>query len=604
MRPHLRNSVLAAVLAITALPALAQGAESAATEASRRLNQLFQEHAVAFRPLFPLSASANGWRAYDNQFANWLTEEHREAQRQRCRQSLASLQAFDRGQLGENDGLSYDVFRYNLETCLERLELDLHLIPVDQVGSSLPATFPVFGSGRGAHPFRNVRDYENFLKRVPGFVEWMDTAIANMRRGMERGFTQPRAVMEKVLPQLAAMIVEDATQSPFYQPIVNMPAEIKGDDRERLTVLYGSAIRDRIVPAYRRVHDFVRDEYLPRSRTTSGLAGLPGGDRLYGYLLRARTTTRLTPEEISDLGYREMGRVRQQLEALKKAAGVEGDLKAWAAKLRGGRPRYATDEEVIAAYEALHERVHPLLENLFGRLPRTRYVVRRLEPHREDSAPSQYWRGGPGRPAVFYVNMRGLQRGPIGVSVALFLHEALPGHHLQIALQQENTSLPSFRRGGNFSAFSEGWAVYAELLGLELGLYEDPFQHLAMLNTNLSRAVRLVVDVGLHAKGWSREDAVKFILDNTLDRHLYPDVDRGVARQVERIMAWPAQGLAYKIGQLKFSELRARAEKALGAKFDLRTFHDELLKDGALPLDILEAKMDRWIASQLAAARR
>jgi uncharacterized protein (DUF885 family) len=595
---RLFRSLLAGLLALAAAPGLAQDVAGEGQEISRRLNQLYLDHAVAIRSLFPLGATANGFRAYDAQFANWLTEEHREAHRRQCRSDLESLRLTERTRLAQSDRLNYDVFERLLERCLESLDFDYHLLPIDQGGFSLPATFPIFGSGRGGHPFRNVRDYDNFLKRIPGFVEWMDTAIANMRRGMERGFVQPRAVMDKVLPQLTDMVVEDARQSLFYQPILNMPEAITGDDRVRLAVLYETAIRDRIVPAYRRVRDFVRDEYLPRCRATAGLAGLPGGDRMYAYAVRVHTTTRLTPQEIYDIGLREMARIRQDMEARHQASGHGGDFKAWAAQLKAQAPHYRTAEEVIAAYRAMHELVEPQLPKLFGRLPKAGYEIRRVEPHRENSAPSQYWRGAAGRPAVFYANLRALQVGPVTASASLFLHEALPGHHFQIRIQQENTSLPNFRRIPSYTAFIEGWARYAESLGSELGLYDDPYQRLAWMNADLSMAARLVMDVGIHAKGWTREQAMSFMRDNTLNAVLYDDAERGYESLAERFMAWPGQALAYKIGELKIRELRARAESRLGPKFDLRAFHDELLKDGAMPFDILDAKMDRWLAAQ------
>lgn len=589
--------VLAALLAMTAVRGLAQDRAGDAQELSRRLNQLYLDHVVAFRSLYPLTATTNGFRAYNAQFANWLTEEHREAHRQQCRGDLESLRLADRTRLDESDRLSYDVFEHLLERCLENLEFDYHLLPINQSGS-LPATFPIFGSGRGAQPFHNVRDYDNFLMRLPGFVEWMDTAIANMRRGMERGFVQPRAVMEKVLPQLTDMIVDDPRKSMFYQPVINMPEAITGDDRVRLTVLYESAIHDRIVPAYRKLRDFIRDEYLPKCRSTAGFAGLPGGDRIYASAVRGYTTTRLTPQEIQGIGQRELARIRQDMDKLHKASGFSGDINAWAAKLKAETPHYRTAEEVIAAYRAMHERVEPQLPKLFGRLPQAGYEIRRVEPHRENSSTSQYWRGARGRPAVFYANLRALQVGPVTASESLFLHETLPGHHLQFRIQQENTNLPNFRRIPAYAAFSEGWARYAESLGRELGMYRDPYQYLGWMNGDLTMAVRLILDVGIHANGWTREQAIAFARENTLSAILYDDSGRGFESLVERIMAAPGQVLSYKIGELKIRELRARAESGLGPKFDLRAFHDELLKDGAMPFDILEGKMDRWIARQ------
>ena len=591
------------MLVIAATPGFGQDRKIPRTELTNRLHRLFSEHDVATRGFFPLTATANGWHEYDDKFSNPITEENREKRRRFYRSILEKLQAIDRDRLDADDQLNYDVFRYTLSRRLELLGFDLHLLPIDQGGGTLPATFPVFGSGKGGHPFHTVRDYENFLKRIPGFVEWMDTAIANMRRGMARGFVQPRALMEKVLPQLAAMVVDEPQQSPFVRPILHMPEDFADEDRERLTHAYEAAIRNQIVPAYRRLHDFVRDEYLPACRSTAGLVALPGGDRLYAFLVRYATTTRLSPQEIFDIGRKEAARIRKRMETLKNKAGYDGDLYAWAAKLKTESVRFNTPEEVIAAYKALDSRVYPQLSRLFGRLPKSGYAIRPIEPHRENSTPNQYWGAGPGRRGVFYVNLGGLKKGPMTVSASLFLHEALPGHHLQMALQRENTNLPNFRKVPRFAAFVEGWGLYAESLGGELGVYDDFYQRLIWLNADLNRAVRLVVDVGLHAKGWSREEAIQFVMENTLGPALYENFTRSADRSIERYMAWPGQALAYKIGQLKISELRERAERKLGADFDLRAFHYELLRDGSLPLDILEAKMNRWIASRIDPSR-
>ena len=510
------------------------------------------------------------------------------------------VRAFDRAQLNASDQLSYDVFLYNARRCRDDLAFDFHLMPIDQGGYSLVATFPIWGSGKGPQPFRNVADYDNFLKRIAGFVEWMDTAVANMRRGMARGLVQPREAMESVLPQLEAMIVEDPPKSVFYQPIAALPAEVPAAERERLAAAYEAAIRDQIVPAYRRMHKFIREEYLQKTRASAGLAGLAEGAKLYAHAIRAQTTLELAPAELQAIGRREMAAARERMEKLKKASGFEGSLTEWARELRKTRVRYDTAEDVIAAYRKLHEQVYPQLGRLFVRLPRAGYDIRPVEPHREDGATSQYWKSGPGRPAVFYANLRNLKVSGSGASESLFLHETLPGHHLQIALAQETRALPLFRRAGGYGAYVEGWASYAETLGYELGLYRDPYQHMDFLNAELGKAAALVLDVGLHAEGWSLEQALNFWRENTLSAHLYPEaaVERGLRSAMERAMVWPAFGTVYKIGQMKMLELRARAEAKLGPRFSLRAFHNQILRDGALPLPILEAKIDRWIESQ------
>ena len=311
----------------------------------------------------------------------------------------------------------------------------------------------------------------------------------------------------------------------------------------------------------------MRDEYLPKTRSSAGLSGLPGGDKLYAYYVRVNTTTSLTPAEMQAIGRREMALTLQKMEALKVASGFSGPLKEWAAKLYAERTRYATPDEIIGAYRSLRERVDPQLGRLFGRLPRGRYDFRRVEPYREDGTSSQYWRAGPGRPALFYINMRALSLGPIDTSEALFLHETNPGHHLQISLARENTALPLFRRGAGHNAFVEGWASYAETLGFDLGLYKDPLQHLYFLSSELSRAATLVVDPGLHAEGWSREQAMRVLLRSHARPQLSDDVERGMRSWVERMMVWPAFGTVYKIGRAQDARAacagRGEARRAL-----------------------------------------
>jgi uncharacterized protein (DUF885 family) len=555
---------------------------------------------VASRALNPLAATANGHHQYNAQFANYLTEEHRAKVRVYCATYEERVRAFDRAQLSAGDQLSYDLFLYNAQRCRDDLAIDFHLLPIDQGGYSLIATFPVWGSGNGPQPFRNVVDYDNFLQRIAGFVEWMDTAIANMRRGMARGLVQPREAMESVLPQLQAMIVEEPKQSVFYQPIAALPADVPAAEGERLAAAYEAAIRGQIVPAYRRMHSFIRDEYLQKTRASAGLAGLADGAKLYAHAIRTQTTLELTPAQMQAIGRREMAAARERMEALRKASGFAGSLEEWARQLRTTRVRYASADQVIGAYRAMHEQVYPQLGRLFGRLPRAGYDIRPVEAHREEGATSQYWRAGPGRPAVFYVNLRNLKQSGSGASESLFLHETFPGHHLQIALAQESRALPLFRRGAGYSAYVEGWASYAETLGYELGLYRDPYQHMDFLNGELGKALALVVDVGLHRDGWSREQAIDFYREHTLSLHLFTeaDVERGLRSGIERAMVWPAFGTVYKLGQMKMLELRARAEAKLGRRFSLRAFHSEVLRDGALPLPILEAKLDRWIESQ------
>src|SRR4029077_17363734 len=462
--------------------------------------------------------------------------------------------------------------------------------------SSLPVEFPIMGSGKGEQSFKTVKDYDNFLGRITDFQVWVDTAIINTRKGIEHGIVQPRVVIERTLPQLDAMIVTEPTQSLFFQPILQMPAGFSAADKNRLLRAYTLAIEEQIVPTYRKLRVFAQEEYLPKTRSTVGWSALPEGDRWYNYLVRNQTTTDLAPEEIFQLGLDEIARIQKEMERMRAENGFQGTLGEFSRYLaKNAPPGYSTREDLIKGYEVIREKVNSRLPRLFGHLPRAPFEIRTIEEFRERSAPSQYWSATPdgSRPGIFYVNAAGIGKNALRrASESLFLHEAVPGHHFQISLQREQQSLPRFRRFGSYTAFVEGWALYAESLGPELGLYTEPSQYFSRLDSELFRAVRLVVDVGLHRKGWSREQALKFLTETTMTGQ------SGAALEIDRYIAWPGQALSYKIGQLKISGIRAKAEKALGAMFDIRAFHDELLKDGALPLDLLETKMDAWIGSQ------
>ena len=389
------------------------------------------------------------------------------------------------------------------------------------------------------------------------------------------------------------MIVTDAKTSLFYQPVVRMPGDFSAADRNRLTRAYAEAIEQRIVPAYRRLVSFLEGEYLDKTRNTVALSDLPNGKAWYEYLVRTQTTTDLTPEEIFQLGMSEIARIKKEMERMREEKNFTGSLSDFSRYLNDHAPRgYQSRSGLIQGYETIRRTVAPGVAKLFGHAPKAPFEIRTIEEFRERSAPSQYWSAAPdgSRPGIFYVNAAGIETNPRAASEPLYLHEAVPGHHFQISLQQERDDLPRFQRFADYTAFVEGWALYTESLGPELGLYQEPSQYFSRLSSELFRAARLVVDVGLHRKGWSRAQAINFLMDTALSS------ESGATLEVDRYIAVPAQALGYKIGQLKIAAIRSKAEKALGAKFDIRAFHDELLRDGALPLDLLEQKMDRWIA--------
>ncbi len=574
-------------LSCAALVAIVVGAHACAGRPSgppAELAALLRGWDREVTPFYPFLASERGLRQYDRVLANDIGEEYRRDLQALCTRYRDDLRRVEAGALRDAERVSYDTFQFRLGTCVTSFQYPWHVLPVNQVGQSWPSRFPIVGAGKANHPFKTAQNYWDFLGRVDGFVTWMDTAIANMRAGVARGITQPREVMLSVLPQLDAQIVEDPHTSLFWEPLRNFPAGIDEPTRRDLTGAYLAAIRDKIVPAYRRLRAFVHDEYLPHCRTSAGFGALPEGRGWYRWAVGVSTTTDLTPDEIYDIGVAEVARITAAITALRAEI---------AAAHEPPPPRYHEVDTLLAGYATLRADVEAALPRLFGRFPHAGFEIRPIEAYRERSMPSSYESAAldGSRPGVFYLNAADV-RGRNGAAVYrnLFLHEALPGHHFQVTLQRERKDLPGFRRFGWYTAFGEGWALYAEGLGVDLGVYPSRWDRLGMLGGELFRARRLVVDVGLHAKGWTREQAVRYLGGPTPDNE----------REVERYMAWPGQALGYKIGQLRFLALRRRAEAALGAAFDVRAFHDELLRDGSLPLSVLEAKMDRW----LAAARR
>ena len=559
---------------------------------SRKLHEIFESFFEAELVLFPTFATEIGDHRYDDQLEIAISEEHIAAQRRLFQHTLKRAAEIKIEAIDAGERLYLDVLTRALKVALEGFAFEQRLIPVRQLWS-VAVEFPLLGSGAGAHPFRTVTDYENFLKRIEGFEAWIDTAIANMRKGIEVGIVEPKVVIDRTLPQIEAMIVADAQASLFYQPIVRMPDQFSQTDRARLTRAYVEAIEQRIVPAYRRLLVFLKDEYLGKSRNSLAISELPNGKAWYEYLVKTQTTTNLTPEEIFQLGMDEMARIKKEMERLREEKNFTGSLSDFSRYLNDHAPSgYQSRSGLIQGYETIRRTVAPGVAKLFGHAPKAPFEIRTIEEFRERSAPSQYWSAAPdgSRPGIFYVNAAGIETNPRAASEPLYLHEAVPGHHFQISLQQEREDLPRFQRFADYNAFIEGWALYTESLGPELGLYQEPSQYFSRLSSELFRAARLVVDVGLHRKGWSRAQAINFLMDTALSS------ESGATLEVDRYIAVPAQALGYKIGQLRIAAIRSKAEKALGAKFDIRAFHDELLRDGALPLDLLEQKMDRWIA--------
>ena len=596
---------LIAAFALLLLTGCDQAAKSpikpAVIDPSAALKQVFHDYQEASFKLNPLQATFQSDARYNDVLGDYLSDDYLAQSEALEASTLKALASLDREQLSEQDQLSYDIFSYDRKLALNDYQQGFAklatYLPISQF-YSFHSTVAKLGSGASAQPFNTPADYDTWLKRVAGFTPWVDTAIARMLEGIAKGVVQPRIVVERMIPQLAAMLVETPQESLFYKPITDLPEAFSAEDRARLTKAYEIAIARQITPAYKKLHDFVAGDYLASARETVGLGQVPGGQAWYQSRARYHTTTDLTPDQIHQLGVAEVARIRAEMEAVMSELKFDGDLQAFFTFLKTD-PQFqpSSEAELIAAYEALRVQIDAALPALFDIAPKAPYVIKPIEAFRAASqAAAEYNSPAPdgSRPGIFYVNTYDLPARPTYMREMLSIHEAAPGHHFQIALAQEQTQLPDFRRYDGPNAYVEGWGLYTESLGKDLGLYKDPYQYFGSLTADMWRACRLVVDTGMHAKGWTREQAIDFMKQNLA----LSDTD--IVAEVERYIAYHGQALSYKIGQLKLLELRARAQEKLGDEFDIKAFHRQVLIDGAMPLAILEAKIDRWITQQSA----
>ena len=561
--------------------------------AAATLDSLMASYQEERLKLFPLDATYLGDDRYDDQLRNSLTVAFEDSLRTFYTRYRYALAAIDRGTLDATDAVSYDVLSWETDIALESLDFDNELLPLDQF-NGFHLGIGQLASGAGAQPFRSPEDYQRWLRRVDQFVVMLDTAEANMRRGVARGAVLPEALSRKLLPQLEEMATAPLVEHLYYGPIVRMGDTLFNEDtRAELARDYEAMVEQKVRPAFRGLSAYVRNEYIPASRKTSGIGSLPNGDAYYDHLVRRYTTTDMSAEEIFDLGESEVSRLSSEMEAVKASVGFDGSLREFFDHVRERRELmpFNDPQQVIDNFNAIYSRMKPQLSRLFNNTPKTPFEVRRTEAFREASASAEY---NPGsldgtRPGIFYVPIPDVAAYNMFSDEDLFLHEAIPGHHYQISLTQENTALPDFRRSLWYSAYGEGWALYTESLGRELGLYTDPYQYFGMLSAEMHRAIRLVVDVGLHRKGWTREQAIQYSLEHEAES------EASIVAEIERYMAIPGQALSYKVGQLKIRELRARAEQVQGENFDIAAFHDLVLEGGCLPLAVLERKVDAWL---------
>jgi uncharacterized protein (DUF885 family) len=565
---------------------------NAVGSANTELSALFDKYYEERMQLYPLEATTNGDNRYNDKLYIEFTDSYRAKLKDFYNRYLVYVKEYDRESLNDNDRISYDIFKREMEMNIEALSFHDNYIPTQQFWG-LPLTMGQLGSGDGAQPFKNATDYQNWIHRMETFSTWADSAIVYFRKGMESGVVLPKILVERMIPQMEAMSKDSANKHLFYSPINKLPKGTSVDDSSKLSVAYLSAINTHIIPAYKKLADFLKNEYITKARTSTGINAIPDGDKYYNYLIRYWTTTNKTPDEIYTTGLNEVKRIRSQMDSVRNAVGYKGDLKSFFEFMKTDKQfmPFKTPEDVLNGFRAIQAKIDPNLKKMFGRTPKTAFEVRQTEAFRAASASAEYNQGTAdgSRPGIFYVPIiDATTYNTTSGFESLFLHEAIPGHHYQISLQQENEKLPKFRRFSWYGAYGEGWALYTESLGKELGLYTDPYQYMGSLGDEMHRAIRLVVDVAMHQKAMTREQAIQYMMENEAIG------EQGATAEIERYMAIPAQALSYKIGALKIRELRNKYEKALGDKFKIADFHDEVLKDGCMPLDVLEKKMDAW----------
>lgn len=581
-------------ISFTAFAAPQADAAKAESKA-QTLNRLYGEYWEELLRLNPIQATFQGDPRYNDQLPNFLTEESRRENHAFTERWLRKIETIGDKGLSGQDLLSYEIFVKNAKDSLEGEKFPGYLMPIDQF-TNLGGLAAQLGSGTNAQPFKTVKDYDDWRARGSKLAPIFDQAIANMREGMRTGVVQPKALMAKVLPQFDALIADKAEDTLFWGPIKNLPTTFSDADKARITAEYRTMIEKEIMPSYRRMREFIAKDYLPACRDTAGMRDLPNGQAWYAFNAYQSTSTRLQPAEIHQIGLGEVTRLHGEIRKVMQQVGFKGSMQDFFKYVNTDKKfEFTSEEALLAHYRSIEATLEPGLNRMFNLKPQAGFEIRPIEAFRAKSAAGGQYQSPSedgSRPGIFYVNTYELPSRKTWDSEDLFLHEAKPGHHFQLAIQQELKGLPNFRRFGGETAYIEGWGLYSETIGKELGVLNDPYMYFGMLQNELWRSIRLVVDTGFHSKGWTREQVIKYMLENSATS------ETDAVAEAERYMAIPGQALAYKTGQLKITELRARAEKALGTRFDIKAFHDEVLKDGSVPLDVLDAKIERWVDSQ------
>jgi uncharacterized protein (DUF885 family) len=580
------GSVTAPVAPAGAAPATPKAAAQAKS-AHEALHALFKSEWDYTMTQDPLWASVQGDYRFNGKWRD-LSAGARQARAKHYQETLKRLRAIDRTRLDAADQLNYDLFEREVALLIEHSALGAERMPLSH-RDGIHAAHDIADFIR----FETVQDFEDWTARMRAFPTYMDQTLALMQEGKAAGLMPSKAIMSRIPSQLALQMPKTPEESPFYKPFIKMPSSIPAAEQKRLRQQASAVIRERVIPAYRKFEGIFTHEYMPASTETVGLGHLPGGKDLYAYYARYYTTTDMSPSSIHQLGLSEVTRIRREMEAIMAEVGFKGSLGEFFAHMKAQKQYFRADADaLLMEYRALSRRIDPLLPKLFKVLPRAPYAI---EPIPADLAPNSsaaYYMGPSpdgARPGTFYVNLYKSEERPTYEMMPLVLHETVPGHHLQIALAQELSELPEFRRFGGYTAYIEGWGLYSESLGEDLGLYTDPYIRFGKLNMEMRRALRLVLDTGLHHEGWDRKKAIAFFLSNAAKTELE------ATNEVDRYLGNPGQALSYKVGELSIKDLRTRANAKLGSKFDLREFHHTLLSQGALPLDILEKRMVEWM---------
>jgi len=561
-----------------------------AQDATRTLHALFDREWDYSMQQHPTHASSLGDRRWNDR---WDDESLAaiDARYQHTVAVIDEVKRIDRSQLPPTEQINYDLFLRQQQMSAEGHKFHWYLIPLNQREGIQSAD--ELGD---ALRFTTVKDYEDWIARLQRFPTYMDQTIALLRQGMVEKIMLPKIIMQRIPAQAEKQIVDDPTKSPFYKPFLTFPPSISSADRDRLTAAAREAVKSQIVPSFRKFHDFWVKEYLPACPDEIGIWKLAHGDEMYAYFVREYTTTNMTPQQVHEAGLAEVKRIRAEMETIKQQTGFQGTMPEFFNYLRTD-PKffYKTPDELFEAYKAMAKTIDPNLVKVFRVLPRTPYGVEAIPAHVAPDTTTAYYRqlsADGSRPGTYFVNLYKPESRPKWEMLVLTLHESVPGHHLQIALAYEAGEQPKFRRYGGYGAFVEGWGLYAESLGDDMGLYTDPYSKFGQLTYEMWRAVRLVVDTGMHSMHWTRKQAIDYFMENA------PKAELDIVNEIDRYIAWPGQALGYKIGQMKIRDLRARASRELGPKFDLKEYHDVVLRNGALPLDILEQNVNAWIAEK------